>query len=320
MTEIDLKTDEKMEESPKVQRKSLKSYTSMVLQESSLTAVSHIAVSQSTCRRLFKIFVLLTCFAGFFYQSYTFLCHIFQYPTIVDIRIENPKLIEMPGLTFCNNNGINRKKFCVKFPERCFEADENFCFKYPSYCEANQTTMVPHKEYYSLVNNLTATDLLELGHDIDELVRQSGFEDVDPEGPFIRAKTIFGMGRMGCYSLFSIVDSPKKPRTTKIKNMVGSPAMILIFNLREDTEFIPGHKTGMFFSVHSPYEGNNPTRKGIFLQPGKTYKVYVNTDVEAFSYIGGFIGVWLGISLVEVADFVESMFRILRYALKKKEE
>ncbi|CAL1274332.1 unnamed protein product, partial [Larinioides sclopetarius] len=41
-------------------------------------------------------------------------------------------------------------------------------------------------------------------------------------------------------------------------------------------------------------------------------------DVEAFSYIGGFIGVWLGISLVEVTDFVESLFRILRYAIKKK--
>ncbi|GIY92085.1 uncharacterized protein CEXT_475041 [Caerostris extrusa] len=252
----------------------------MVLQESSLTAVSHIAISQSTCRRLFKILVLLTCFAGFFYQSYTFLCHIFQYPTIVDIRIENPKLIEMPGLTFCNNNGINRKNSAQNFRNAALKRMKIFVLNILLTVKANQTTMVPHKEYYSLVNNLTATDLLELGHDIDELVRQSGFKDVDPEGPFIRAKTIFGMGRMGCYSLFSIVDSPKEPRTTKIKNMVGSPAMILIFNLREDTEFIPGHKTGLFFSVHSPYEGNNPTRKGIFLQPGKTYKVYVNTEKE----------------------------------------
>ncbi|GBN10509.1 hypothetical protein AVEN_256308-1 [Araneus ventricosus] len=41
-------------------------------------------------------------------------------------------------------------------------------------------------------------------------------------------------------------------------------------------------------------------------------------SIETFSYIGGFIGVWLGISLIEVTDFVESIFRILRYAIKKR--
>ncbi|GFT83124.1 uncharacterized protein TNCV_629471 [Trichonephila clavipes] len=40
-------------------------------------------------------------------------------------------------------------------------------------------------------------------------------------------------------------------------------------------------------------------------------------EVEAFSYIGGFIGIWLGISLVQVADVLESIFRITRYVFKK---
>ncbi|XP_015924700.2 uncharacterized protein [Parasteatoda tepidariorum] len=40
-------------------------------------------------------------------------------------------------------------------------------------------------------------------------------------------------------------------------------------------------------------------------------------NVEAFSYIGGFIGIWLGVSLVQVADFLESIFLIIRYFLKK---
>ncbi|GFY75459.1 uncharacterized protein TNIN_49311 [Trichonephila inaurata madagascariensis] len=40
-------------------------------------------------------------------------------------------------------------------------------------------------------------------------------------------------------------------------------------------------------------------------------------EVEAFSYIGGFIGIWLGISLVQVADVFESIFRISRYIFKK---
>ncbi|GFQ84893.1 FMRFamide-activated amiloride-sensitive sodium channel [Trichonephila clavata] len=40
-------------------------------------------------------------------------------------------------------------------------------------------------------------------------------------------------------------------------------------------------------------------------------------EVEAFSYIGGFIGIWLGISLVQVADVFESIFRITRFIFKK---
>ncbi|XP_015924702.1 degenerin unc-8 [Parasteatoda tepidariorum] len=40
-------------------------------------------------------------------------------------------------------------------------------------------------------------------------------------------------------------------------------------------------------------------------------------DVEAFSYIGGFIGIWLGISLVQMTDFIESIFLIGRYFFKK---
>ncbi|KAF8784224.1 hypothetical protein HNY73_011547, partial [Argiope bruennichi] len=33
-------------------------------------------------------------------------------------------------------------------------------------------------------------------------------------------------------------------------------------------------------------------------------------QVETFSYIGGFIGIWLGVSLVQVADVIESFFLI----------
>ncbi|GBM97330.1 hypothetical protein AVEN_115864-1 [Araneus ventricosus] len=40
-------------------------------------------------------------------------------------------------------------------------------------------------------------------------------------------------------------------------------------------------------------------------------------EVETFSYIGGFIGIWLGISLVQVADVFESLFLIGRYFFRK---
>ncbi|XP_055934771.1 uncharacterized protein LOC129964111 [Argiope bruennichi] len=456
MVEIDFKTEDGVLK----QKKSLKNYTSMVLRESSLTAVSNIISTENTYRKAFKIFVLLFCFSGFFYQSYTLLYHIFQYPTIVDIRIENPKTINMPGITFCNNNGINRKKFCATFPERCYEADKDFCRKHRSYCGKNETTMVPKEEYYELLDNLTLKDLQDIGENAEDLLlQQRNFEEEEVLGPFIRAKSLGGSGRMACYSMFTVIDSYKEPQTTDIQKMIEIPALIMIFNVREDEQFIPGHRTGLFLAIHSPYEGYNPTEKGIFMKPGKTYKLYVTTEkelllpypyetdcldynemwennnrsgprlqemcqhkclldatskylnctapfalypsdlricgsdeifhektfedfgecaenckddcaktkysvnvqerytsdffwneapdeeetkliiveiiidhsevitflhrpqylsVETFSYIGGFIGVWLGISLIEVTDFVESIFRIFRYAIKKR--
>ncbi|GFW88167.1 amiloride-sensitive sodium channel subunit alpha [Trichonephila clavipes] len=446
-----------------VSKKSLKRYTSMVLEESAVTALSHIVTTKNPYRKAFKIFVLIFCFSGFFYQCYTFLSHIFKYPTIVDIRIENPTEIEMPAVTFCDNNGISRKKFCAKYPDRCMETDLDLCFKYPLYCESNSTNMIPKPEYYSMINELTVEQIAEFGHSVDELLLSKDglypkLLEIEPEGPFIRAKHYSGVGRMGCYSLYSVIDSPLDAERQKISGLIEFPAVTLTFDVNEEEEFVPGRKTGMYLSVHSPYMGNNPTEKGIFMVPGKTYKIYVNTDrekllpypyetdclnytelwesrnrtgpriqemcyhkcllestakhgncsfvftlypndmeicdlenmtedfiedynvcrvrckddcaktkynlnvqerftrdfiwdaqpsenqtklikveiiiekaevitflhrpqyldVEAFSYIGGFIGVWLGISLVEVADFADSLFRIIRYAFKKK--
>lgn len=38
-------------------------------------------------------------------------------------------------------------------------------------------------------------------------------------------------------------------------------------------------------------------------------------EIEAFSYVGGYVGMWLGISLVAVFDFFETVVMILRYPL-----
>ncbi|GBL85253.1 hypothetical protein AVEN_200439-1, partial [Araneus ventricosus] len=64
---------------------------------------------------------------------------------------------------------------------------------------------------------------------------------------------------------------------TNDETRIEIPALILAFNVREDEQFIPGHRTGLFLAIHSPYEGYNPTEKGIFMKPGKTYKLYVTT-------------------------------------------
>ncbi|CAL1274335.1 unnamed protein product, partial [Larinioides sclopetarius] len=87
--------------------------------------------------------------------------------------------------------------------------------------------MVPHEEYFALLGNLTLKDLQDIGENADDFFEQRSLaaeqgeeEEEEVKGPFIRSKTIDGSGRMACYSMFTVIDSPKKPRSTEIRKMV----------------------------------------------------------------------------------------------------
>ncbi|XP_022237136.1 acid-sensing ion channel 4-like [Limulus polyphemus] len=48
----------------------------------------------------------------------------------------------------------------------------------------------------------------------------------------------------------------------------------------------------------------------------KTYPARKQYDIEVFSFIGGYIGIWLGISLLAILDFIESIILLFRFVLK----
>lgn len=53
------------------------------------------------------------------------------------------------------------------------------------------------------------------------------------------------------------------------------PTDVLTFYIDESEMFIPGNLPGVLFSIHSPYEAVNPFENGIFMKPGRTYRIYV---------------------------------------------
>lgn len=64
------------------------------------------------------------------------------------------------------------------------------------------------------------------------------------------------------------------------------PIDTLVFYIDEGEMFIPGNRPGVLFSIHSPYEAVNPFVKGIFMKPGRTYKIYVEmASIQVFSYM-----------------------------------
>lgn len=62
-----------------------------------------------------------------------------------------------------------------------------------------------------------------------------------------------------CFSLISVV----------------KPINQLTFYVEDDEVFTPGSMPGVLFTIHSPYEEVNPFEDGIFMKPGRLYKIYI---------------------------------------------
>lgn len=55
----------------------------------------------------------------------------------------------------------------------------------------------------------------------------------------------------------------------------------------DETEMMhPRSEPGIYFSVHSPFENVNPLKTGIFLEGGRTYRLYVEMVSSHSSYLG----------------------------------
>lgn len=102
--DIDAKTKGRTDNTEQTQKQSLKSYASRIFQESTIGIISSIATTHSKYRRFFKIFLSSLCITGFLYQCVTFLNHVFEYPTVINIAVDRSDTYSRPAYTFCNNN------------------------------------------------------------------------------------------------------------------------------------------------------------------------------------------------------------------------
>ncbi|GBN20885.1 hypothetical protein AVEN_242140-1, partial [Araneus ventricosus] len=267
-------TSEMNEEPGRRRKQSVKDYASKVFKESSVSAVSAIVSTGNIWRKIFRVLVFLLFTAGFLYQCIKFLCYVLQYPTIVNIRMERPKYYLGPAYTFCNFNPIKRSKFCSKYPEGCFEPDEEFCEAHPKLCVENNTK-VPKDDISKYLNG--PKDVMELIHDSGELILHPPEEEY-PEGPFAR-RDFDGYGTAACYSMFGRVDSSLEPQYRR-RSIWSNLPDFMKFDPQESDILYPNSKPGIIFSIHSPFEAVNPFEQGIFLKPGHLYLISVEMIEE----------------------------------------
>lgn len=255
------------------------SYASKVFQESSVGMVSSLSQTNSLRRKAFKLLALFLCLFGFLYQSGSFLSVVFQYPTTVDVNILRPTELQVPGFTFCDNSGINRRLFCEKFPDNCEEPTEKFCHKFEYYCGENKT-LVPKKEFYKLNIEMTLEEMVQLNvkpEDFVQITEKPNEENIT--GPHMRKRDL-GDPTFICYSLYGRVNNSLLPLTTQKDPLWREPVSKFTFNIRSDEMFLPGNRAGVLFSIHSPYKAVNPFEEGIFLKPGRSYMIFVSMQEE----------------------------------------
>ncbi|CAL1275088.1 unnamed protein product [Larinioides sclopetarius] len=262
------------EESERQRKQSVKDYASKLFKESSVSAVSAIVSTGNIRRKIFRVVVFLLFTAGFLYQCIKFLGYVLQFPTIVNIEMDRSEHYLGPAYTFCNFNPIKRSKFCSKYPDGCFEPDEEFCEAHPKLCIENNTK-IPKDDISEYLNG--PKDIMELIHDYKELIIYSPTKEI-PEGPFPRLD-LDGYNAAACYSIFGRVNNSLEPKYRR-KSMWKRSIDFMQFYPRENDILHPNSKPGILFAIHSPFEAVNPFMKGIFLKPGHLYLISVEMIEE----------------------------------------
>ncbi|GBM83585.1 hypothetical protein AVEN_99446-1 [Araneus ventricosus] len=150
-----------------------------------------------------------------------------------------------------------------------------------------------------------------------------------------------------CYAYNSLWGKTDGARTIKTKSLV-------IFELKSEgtqrNQFYTGTPFALQISLHSPYSLVNPFLNGFSLKPCSNYYVFPSKQVNdllpppytsgcynytsnwyarsgkgprnkrsisLFSYIGGYLGLWLGISLVAICDAIETILLIAQWLWQK---
>ncbi|XP_055932740.1 uncharacterized protein LOC129962769 [Argiope bruennichi] len=260
------------------------SYFKQLCEQSLITGFPTIIATRTPWRKVVKIIVFVGCTCGFLYQTSEFLELYWAYPTMVDIKVENPDSVVLPAISFCNANRIRRKALCTMIPDDCgwFDNRSEFCTTYPKYCipwekDEDNVYAIPMFAYYDNVNRSR------------EYVRQLGekMEDII-QGCLIKTNSIFPCKN---YVSVSWVDNDGYPfNCFTVETLWGQPdeeqiniplegKVSMLLNLQPEEYTLYYDLVLVHIGLHEAHGLGNPFREGIKLQAGRTYDIFVNQRV-----------------------------------------
>ncbi|KAF8795226.1 hypothetical protein HNY73_003099 [Argiope bruennichi] len=326
---------------------SVKDYTSKVFKETSVSAISAIVSTDNVWRKIFRVLVFLLFTAGFLYQCIIFLRYLLQFPTNINLEMMTPDRYLSPAYTFCNFNPIKRREFCSKYPNSCVESDEAFCNSFPKLCTENNTKegifLRPGWAYLILVE-MEEEELLPYPYRSDCLNYTTLWLNANKTGPrsqkmcMQRCYREFTEYCFNCTYLFNLYPSRKNnfcPADAKLsrendeicREWENDPSLSCNKCKKDCTRMKYSYRVQELFQKRYERLDDDIRLRSQFIEvkiifkDSKIMKIQHKPEyqpVEVFSYIGGFVGIWLGISFVQVVDVIESLFLITRYFLKKR--
>ncbi|GFY65866.1 uncharacterized protein TNIN_102021 [Trichonephila inaurata madagascariensis] len=204
--------------------------------------------------RFIRICVFICCLVGFLYYTISFLFKYWTYPTVMDVVVEYPEIVEIPAVTVCTYNG-------------------NYIY--------DSNISVPAISAYDLPD-LTRLDYKDLGVRAEDLIESCEF--VDAAGtPVVcgqEVKWVAVFDSMGlpnnCYAINSLIGNVSmEPFTTVSKSYV-----TLKLKTEVSDTFYTSTPSSIQISVHNPRNTVNPFKKGISIKPCYNYNLFISKTVN----------------------------------------
>ncbi|XP_042907414.2 acid-sensing ion channel 4-A isoform X1 [Parasteatoda tepidariorum] len=208
-----------------------------------------------------------------------------EYPSFVELNVEQPQDVMFPAFTICNLNEIRIGPYCEKFPHKCsnIRRHPKLCTLYPEYCRlvGNKSKLLPMHPVSDY--NLTRTERQEFGHQFQNLLvgctieTDGKEEECKSEHIPIQALSHSHITPFNCFVMYSLYGQPNAtPRYIPVSTVIR-----IILNIEVD-EYHPEHLSrGAQISIHSPYHVPSPMSDGRILNLGGIYRFYLSmTSLE----------------------------------------
>ncbi|GFY16673.1 uncharacterized protein TNCV_2787971 [Trichonephila clavipes] len=270
---------------PNIRKSKFSDYCNALCKESLITGFPVIASTKGFVRKIVKILVFILSTCGFLYQTSEFLKLYRAYPTMVDIKVENPDVVPLPAITICNKNRIRRKEYCLKRRYDCSWSNNRtqFCWANPKYCvpwQSDEETVFAIPKFDTMSHlSRTLEDLEMFG------LKRSDLMEI--------CMVIKETDTASCKNYLSIIASDENGFPNNcfvIESLWGKPdaeeeQIPITGKIAMMLKLKPEEYMGYFDLVlahilmHDAYGIGNPMKEGLTLEAGMSHNIFVNKRI-----------------------------------------
>lgn len=259
--------------------------------ESSVHALSQLGQAKTGYSRFFWLLVFVGSVCGCAYEVNSFFSIFFQYPVLIDVKVENRKALEFPAVTVCNLNRIRSSHVrCAVDNLAWFQCSSSrggyggghgghlqperrptILTEFKALFSVSNMTSESEKKYKTRAKNILSnyTKLDDdskrcYGHRLHDMVKKCSFNSVSCN--YKEFAYFYNKQYGNCYTFNKNTRNISKPRT--VKKIGPENGLELVLNIELDSYADITSSEGIKVIIHNPQEDPNPTESGINIVSG----------------------------------------------------